>query len=97
MVKELSTVASPTNIQEALKDPKWITVVNNEMEALQRNDTWDLVEFPLGKKTMGCRFIFTIKLDEKGTYIGIKHDLWRRVIRRNTALFTGIHSHLSQK
>jgi hypothetical protein len=31
------------------------------MEALQKNSTWDLVELHEGKKTVGCKWVFTMK------------------------------------
>ena len=31
------------------------------MDALIRNQTWDLVTLPVDKKTVGCRWIYTIK------------------------------------
>ena len=31
-----------------------------EMDALEKNKTWDLVELPLGKKLVGCKWVFTM-------------------------------------
>ena len=36
--------------------------MNEEMEALQKNSTWELVPLPEGKKTVGCRWVYTVKL-----------------------------------
>ena len=41
--------------------------MNEEMEALQKNSTWKLVPLPEGKKTVGCRWIFTVKLNPDGS------------------------------
>jgi hypothetical protein len=30
-----------------------------EMEALKKNKTWELVELPLGKDPMGCKWVYT--------------------------------------
>ena len=32
-----------------------------EMRALQRNETWEIVDLPREKKTVGCKWVFTIK------------------------------------
>ena len=32
-----------------------------EIDALEKNKTWDLVELPLGKKLVGCKWDFTVK------------------------------------
>lgn len=31
------------------------------MKALKRNGTWDVVELPIGKRTVGCKWVFTVK------------------------------------
>lgn len=43
------------NVQEALKDPKLNVVVHKEMRALIDNDTWNVVNLPENKKTVGCK------------------------------------------
>ena len=54
-VNQLSTVAIPNSVQEALADPRWKAAMNEEMKSLQKNETWERVECPLGKKPVGCR------------------------------------------
>ena len=50
---ELSSCLVPTSVQEALTDPKWISAIKEEMEALLKNKTWDLFPLPEGKKMVG--------------------------------------------
>ncbi|KAM2306113.1 hypothetical protein ACFXTH_025590 [Malus domestica] len=38
-----------------------------EMEALEKNSTWDLVPLPNRKKTVECRWVFTIKHKADGS------------------------------
>ncbi|KAK8574585.1 hypothetical protein V6N12_062275 [Hibiscus sabdariffa] len=38
-----------------------------EMEALEKNNTWELVKLPEGKKTVGCKWIFTVKYNSDGS------------------------------
>jgi hypothetical protein len=45
----------PRNIQEALDDLNWKIVVMEEMNALNKNDTWKLVDLPMEKKKVGCK------------------------------------------
>lgn len=54
-VCQLSTLSIPSNVQEALKDPRWTQAMNEEMEALQKNSTWEMTALPKGKRTVGCR------------------------------------------
>ncbi|KAH9685014.1 protein kinase domain-containing protein [Citrus sinensis] len=51
----------------ALKDPKWKAAMNDEMRSLQKNQTWELVDLPPGKKPVGCRWIYTIKYKTDGS------------------------------
>ncbi|BFG30986.1 hypothetical protein CerSpe_172600 [Prunus speciosa] len=37
------------------------------MRALQKNGTWELVPLPHGKKILGCRWIYTVKLKADGS------------------------------
>lgn len=67
MIEELSTVVTPKNIHDALKDSRWRKVVNDEMDALQWSGRWDVVSRRQGKKMVGCRWIFTVKLNAEGT------------------------------
>ena len=39
----------------------------DEMEALGKNNTWDFVSLPRGKKTVGCKWVFIIKHRAEGT------------------------------
>jgi len=38
-----------------------------EMEALEKNGTWDLVNLPNGKKLVGCKWVYTIKYKADGS------------------------------
>ena len=42
-VNQISAVSVPNKVQDALSDPKWSKAREEEMEALQKNDTWELV------------------------------------------------------
>ena len=33
------------------------------MRALNKNETWEVVDLPKGEKTVGCKWVFTIKYD----------------------------------
>jgi hypothetical protein len=37
-----------------------------EMAALQKNKTWKLVSLPKGKKTVNCKWVYTVKQDPNG-------------------------------
>jgi hypothetical protein len=31
------------------------------MRALEKNETWEVVDLPRGKETVGCKWVFTVK------------------------------------
>lgn len=39
-----------------MKDPKWKAAMLEEMNALEKNKTWELVELPSGKEAVGCKW-----------------------------------------
>ena len=62
----VSTISIPERVEEALKDRKWTEAMKAEMEALEKNCTWKLVELPMGKKTVGCKWVFSLKYNANG-------------------------------
>jgi hypothetical protein len=39
--------------------------MNEEIEAIERNKTWDLVDFPIDKTSIGVKWVYKTKLNEK--------------------------------
>ncbi|XP_061338432.1 uncharacterized protein LOC133285237 [Gastrolobium bilobum] len=66
-LNQLSTVSLSNSVQEALEDPKWKQAMNIEMEALQKNETWMLTSLPNGKRKIGCKWVYTVKLKADGS------------------------------
>lgn len=64
---ELSSYSVPSNVEEAIEDPRWVQAMNEEMEALNKNATWTLVPLPKGKKPVGCKWVFSIKYKADGS------------------------------
>lgn len=40
--------------------------MNEEMNDLQNNHTWELMPLPLGKKIVRCKWIYIVTHDAKG-------------------------------
>jgi hypothetical protein len=49
-----------------MQDPRWKNAMFEEMRALVKNDTWDMVPRPSGKNTMGCKWVYSIKHTPEG-------------------------------
>ncbi|KAL4317979.1 hypothetical protein GQ457_18G008540 [Hibiscus cannabinus] len=41
---------------------KWMAAMVEEMESLRKNQTWELVRLPEGKKAIGCKWVYKRKL-----------------------------------
>ncbi|KAG8473962.1 hypothetical protein CXB51_033910 [Gossypium anomalum] len=54
-------------IEETLKSTKWRQAVLEEIKALEDNGTWKISKLPTGKKTVGCKWIFTTKFKPYGS------------------------------
>ena len=54
----------PTHIDEALEDPNWVMVMQEELNNCTRNEVWVLEERPQGKNVIGTKWVFRNKQDE---------------------------------
>ena len=61
-IASLDSILLPNNVSEALAHPDWRSTMIEEMNALTDNDTWDLVRLLAGKKAIGCRWVFIVKV-----------------------------------
>jgi hypothetical protein len=46
---------------ESLDSEKWMDAMNSEIQSMERNQTWDLVKLPQGRKVVDCKWVFKIK------------------------------------
>ncbi|KAH0682513.1 hypothetical protein KY285_020026 [Solanum tuberosum] len=65
-LSKFSTVNEPTSYEEAIQDEKWMTAMQQELQALDDNGTWNLVPWPQGKPVICCKCIFKIKYKADG-------------------------------
>ncbi|KAL4361976.1 hypothetical protein GQ457_04G006020 [Hibiscus cannabinus] len=73
------SIAEPVDVHEALEIPQWREAVMDEFRALQRNNTWSLVELPEGRSTVGCKWLFKVKQNSDGIVQRYKARLVARV------------------
>ncbi|XP_071915997.1 uncharacterized protein [Coffea arabica] len=77
-VASLDSVSIPKSITHALNDPGWRLAMQEEMLALEKNGTWDLVPRPSGKPVVGCKWVYTIKVQPNGSIDRLKARLVAR-------------------
>ncbi|GJS09367.1 ribonuclease H-like domain-containing protein [Tanacetum coccineum] len=63
---EQVTTLEDNIFSEASKFPHWTDAMNSKMDALLRNDTWDIVDVPKDRKAIGSKWIFKIKYKSSG-------------------------------
>ena len=54
-------VDDPIHFKDAIKDKKWIEAMDEEINAIERKKTWDLVELPKRKEVIGVKWIYKTK------------------------------------
>ncbi|GJT02651.1 ribonuclease H-like domain-containing protein [Tanacetum coccineum] len=49
----LNKSVEPTCLKDALSDANWVEAMNNDIEALNKNNTWTECDLPIGRKPIG--------------------------------------------
>ena len=69
---------------EAADAEEWAVACQYKMDALSKNDTWELVDLPAGHKAIKSKWVF--KLNESGWTLscslggqGVHTDPWHRL------------------
>ncbi|CAH9083140.1 unnamed protein product [Cuscuta epithymum] len=74
-VASIDSISVPKSVKEALSHPEWRHAMVKEMNALDLNGTWDLVYLPSGKKSIGCKWVFAVKVNPDGSVARLKARL----------------------
>ena len=71
----LLSSTEPQNVKEACKDECWVKAMDDELEQIEKNNTWELVPRPKDKNVIGTKWIFKNKLNENGGVVRNKARL----------------------
>ena len=63
----LIIISDPKSYYHGRKDSKWQVAMDEEMNSLQKNTTWELVSFSLGRKLVQCKWVFQTKVAADGS------------------------------
>lgn len=63
------TLFEPKNTSQASKDKFWVRAMNEELDQIENNNTWDLVPRPEEKNIIGTKWVLKNKLNEQGQVI----------------------------
>jgi hypothetical protein len=56
----------PIGFEEAVKDEKWRNAMDEEIKAIEKNNTWELTTIPKEQKPIGVKLVFKAKKNAKG-------------------------------
>ncbi|MCH81218.1 retrovirus-related pol polyprotein from transposon tnt 1-94, partial [Trifolium medium] len=56
----------PNSYEEASKFAMWRQAMDQEIESIEKNETWELVSLPRGVKKIGVKWIYKTKYKEQG-------------------------------
>ncbi|GJY03527.1 ribonuclease H-like domain-containing protein [Tanacetum coccineum] len=62
----LNKTIEPSTYHQACTSKDWVAAMNTEMEALNKNNTWEVTELPPERKPIGCKWIYKIKYKSNG-------------------------------
>jgi hypothetical protein len=63
----LSVASEPTSYRDAEHHPEWHLSMAEEIAALERTGTWDLVSPPSGVRPITCKWVYKIKIRSDGS------------------------------
>eukprot|EP00253_Pinus_taeda_P011023 PITA_11023 len=49
------------HFEDVVKEEKWVATMEEEIEAIEMNDTWELVSLPKGKHVIGVKWVYKTK------------------------------------
>jgi hypothetical protein len=56
----------PVSFDEAAKEDVWIKAMDEEIDSIERNKTWDVVDLPKGMNNIGVKWVYRTKLNADG-------------------------------
>jgi hypothetical protein len=62
----LTSMIEPTYFEEASKDEFWNKAMDEELDQIEKNDTWELVPRPKDKNVIDTKWVYRNKLNEDG-------------------------------
>lgn len=66
-VMNITCNTEPTTYNEAIKHECWRKAMEEEVAALERNNTWKIVDLPPSKQSIGCKWVYKIKHKADGS------------------------------
>ena len=65
----LLAAEEPASVEEALEDPEWKKAMQEELDAIVDNNTWEPTSLPAGHKAIGLKWVYKVKKDPAGNVV----------------------------
>jgi hypothetical protein len=62
-----AVIVEPSNYQEASRIPEWQLAMTEELAALDRTGTWDIVPLPSHAVPITCKWVLKVKIKSDGS------------------------------
>ncbi|GJV14128.1 serine/threonine-protein kinase RUNKEL [Tanacetum coccineum] len=86
-VANLDSILVSKTVGEALAHSGLCAAMIEEMIALDHNDTWDLVDLPIHKNSIGCKWVFSVKMNPDGSITRLKARLAAKGYAQTYAIY----------
>ena len=60
---------NPKNFVQTNEDKHWVNAMKEELNQLEKNETWEIIPGPKEKNVIGTKWVFRNKLDEGGKVV----------------------------
>ncbi|RVX13416.1 Retrovirus-related Pol polyprotein from transposon TNT 1-94 [Vitis vinifera] len=67
--QDLFAASDPVSFGNAMESMKWRKAMDAKIEAIERNDTWELTDLPAEAKKVGVKWVYKTKLNENEKWI----------------------------
>ncbi|GKV31343.1 hypothetical protein SLEP1_g40039 [Rubroshorea leprosula] len=64
---QMAHVEEPSCFEEATQNRKWCKSMDEQMKALERNQTWELVDLPKDNKVVSLKWVYKTKYNSDGS------------------------------
>ena len=96
-INNITKIPIPSNYAEAQNSKEWCDAVDTEIGAMESTNTWEITTLPPGKKSVGCKWLFTLKFYADGSLERYKARLVAKGYTQKEGLdYTETFSHVAK-
>ncbi|KAL5854905.1 hypothetical protein ACOSQ4_004707 [Xanthoceras sorbifolium] len=85
----LLMTSDPVSFEEANQERKWRSAMDEEIQSIEKNKTWELTNLSKGRKTIGVKWVFKTKRNAKGEIQRYKARLVAKGYKQNEGVDYG--------